>query len=98
MFSYINNFFGWQLGTNIALTHVRHVTRVGCRRICERSVRVAPPTRAASSADCWVLALLQTLYNSEVSGLVSKTRSSPSMWRSLEPFSYQVRLLVHVRV
>lgn len=53
MMSYINNFFGWQLGTNIALTHVRHVTRVGCRRICERSVRVAPPTREASSADCW---------------------------------------------
>jgi hypothetical protein len=94
MMSYVNNFFGWQLGTNIAATHVRHVTRVGCRRICAGGVRVAPQRRAAT-ADSWVLALLQTLYNTEVSGLVLKSKTPPSMWRFLEPFSYQARLLAH---
>jgi len=49
MQSYMDNYYGWQLGTNIAVTHVRHVHPRGV----PQRVRTQHPDGTSSYADSW---------------------------------------------
>jgi hypothetical protein len=118
--SYIGyNYFGWQIGTNVAATHVRTLSPTVSPRDRVRAASDAEGVRLMAAREpgstsrvtsapqgakihsltlvqvgrltVGLLNALQTMYNTDVSGLVFKTKISPSMWRFLEPFTYEVR-------